>query len=157
MQGTTLRRLLLVSMLVGSVGLATQATAFADTSARHQAAAADKKKKKKPTVKVADSSLGQILVDAKGRTLYAFQLDSGIDETACGDGCSSTWPGLKAKKPKAGKGLDASLLAVGTSGQVSYNGHLLYNYAGDSAPGDTNGNAIGNVWYAVGEDGEPVS
>jgi predicted lipoprotein with Yx(FWY)xxD motif len=96
-------------------------------------------------------------VDAKGRTLYAFELDSGIDETACGGGCSSTWPGLKAKKPKAGKGLDASLLEVGASGQVAYNGHLLYKYAGDSAAGDTNGNGIGGVWHAVDESGEFVS
>lgn len=155
MHRTTLRRLLLVSMLVGSVGLATQATALAGTSARRHVAVTTKKKK--PTAKIADSSLGQILVDGKGRTLYAFDLDSGIDESACGGGCSSTWPQLKAKKPRAGKGVDASMLVVGASGQVAYNGHLLYNYSGDSAPGDTNGNGIGGVWHAIGDDGNPTA
>jgi predicted lipoprotein with Yx(FWY)xxD motif len=156
MHRPTFRRLLLVSMLVGSMGLITQATAFASASA-HRHVAVSAKKKKKPTVKIADSNLGRILVDAKGNSLYAFELDNGIDQTACGGGCSSTWPGLKAKKAKAGKGLDPTLLEVGAGGQVAYNGHLLYHYAGDSAPGDTNGDGIGGVWHAVNESGEFVS
>ena len=157
MHGTTFRRLLLISLLVGAVGLATQATAFADAPARRHVAAVDKKKKKKPTVKVADSSLGEILVDGKGNTLYSFDLDSGIDETACGAGCDSTWPPVEAKKLKAGKGADATLLEVGAGGQVAYNGHLLYLYAGDGAAGDTNGDGVGGVWHAIGADGVPLS
>lgn len=156
MQGTTLRRLLLTSLLVGAVGLATQATALADAPARRHVAAVDKKKKKKPTVKVADSGLGEILVDGKGNTLYVFDLDTSIDETKCGAGCDSTWPPLKSKKPKAGKGADAALLEVGAIGQVAYNGHLLYTYAADSAAGDTNGDGVGGVWHAVGADGNPL-
>ncbi len=155
MQGTTLRRVVLVSMLVAGLGLTTAATAFAGTSARRHAAVVVKKKK--PTVKAADSSLGSILVNAKGRTLYSFDLDSGIDETACGGGCSSTWPLLKAKKAKAGSGADASLVEVGAGGQVAYNGHLLYTYSGDSTAGDTNGQGIGGVWHVMGADGEPIT
>jgi predicted lipoprotein with Yx(FWY)xxD motif len=157
MQRTTPRRLLLVSMLVGSVGLAAQATAFADAPGRRHVSAVDKKKKKRPTVKIVDSSLGSILVDGKGRTLYVFDLDSGIDASACGAGCASTWPALKAKKPKAGTGVNASLLEAGASGHVAFNGHLLYRYAGDSARGDTNGDGIGGVWHVIGEDGNPIS
>lgn len=156
MHGTTFRRLLLVTLLVGALGLATQAAAFADAPARRQVAAVDKKKKKKPTVKVAETSLGDILVDGKGNTLYVFDLDTGIDETACGAGCDGTWPPLKAKKPKAGKGADATLIEVGAIGQVAYNGHLLYTYAGDSAPGDTNGDGVGGVWHAITADGNPL-
>ncbi|MSO79585.1 MAG: hypothetical protein EXQ79_08250 [Acidimicrobiia bacterium] len=159
MHGTTLRRLLLALLLVGAVGFATQATAFADAPARRHTAAVDKKKKKKPTIKVADSSLGEIVVTGKGQTVYAFDLDTGTgtDETACGAGCDSTWPPVEAKKPKAGKGIDATMLLVNANGQVSYNGHLLYMYAGDSASGDTNGDGIGGVWHAVGSDGVPLS
>ena len=157
MHATTLRRLLLVTTLVGAVGLAIPATAMASTSAKHPSAAVDKKKKKKPTIKIADSDLGQILVSRKGLTLYAFDADSGTDATACGSGCDSTWPALTSKKVKVGKGLDASLIASNSSNHVSYNGHLLYTYAGDSAPGDTNGDGVGGVWHAVGADGNPLA
>jgi predicted lipoprotein with Yx(FWY)xxD motif len=157
MHGTTFRRLVLVTMLVGALGLATQATAFADAPARRHVAAVDKKKKKKPTVKVADSSLGEILVDGKGNTVYMFDSDTDTENSACTGGCSGTWPPVEAKKAKPGKGLDASLLLVNSSGQVSYNGHLLYLFAGDSAPGDTNGDGVGGVWHAIGADGNPLS
>jgi predicted lipoprotein with Yx(FWY)xxD motif len=160
MHATTLRRLLLVFTLAGGVGLAAPATAMADTAAKNSAAAADqkkKKKKKKPTIKVADSDLGEILVNGKGRTLYSFDQDSGTDETACGSGCDSTWPALESAKPKVAKGLDASLIASNSSNHVSYNGHLLYTYAADSAPGDVNGDGVGGVWHAVGADGNPLA
>jgi predicted lipoprotein with Yx(FWY)xxD motif len=159
MHATTLRRLLLVFTLAGGVGLAAPATAMADTAAKNPAAAADqkKKKKKKPTIKVADSDLGEILVNGKGRTLYSFDVDSGTDETACGSGCDSTWPALESAKPKVAKGLDASLIASNSSNHVSYNGHLLYTYSGDSARGDVNGDGVGGVWHAVGADGNPLA
>jgi predicted lipoprotein with Yx(FWY)xxD motif len=160
MHATTLRRLLLVITLAGGVGLAAPATAMADAVAKHPAAAADqkkKKKKKKPTIKVADSDLGQILVNGKGLTLYSFDADTSTDETACGTGCDSTWPPLESAKPKVGKGLDASLIASNSSNHVSYNGHLLYTYAADSAPGDVNGDGVGGVWHAVGADGNPLA
>ena len=159
MHGTTLRRLLLALVLVGAVGLASQAPAFADAPARRHAAAVDKKKKKKkPTVKVADSSLGAIVVNGKGMTVYAFDSDgTNTDASQCTGSCASTWPPVEAKKPKAGKGIDASMLLVNASGQVSYNGHLLYTYAGDSAPGDTNGDGVGGIWHAMGADGVPLS
>ena len=40
--------------------------------------------------------------------------------------------------------------------QVTYAGHPLYRYSGDTAPGDTNGNEVGDVWYAVNAAGEPA-
>jgi predicted lipoprotein with Yx(FWY)xxD motif len=39
---------------------------------------------------------------------------------------------------------------------VTYNGHRLYTYSGDKAVGDTNGNEVGDVWYALTPDGEAV-
>jgi predicted lipoprotein with Yx(FWY)xxD motif len=110
------------------------------------------------TVAVASSSLGDILVDADGRTLYAFTKDKG-DQSACSGECAANWPALTGTAT-AGSGAQASLLstAVQASGdsQVTYGGRPLYYFAGDAKPGDTNGQGVGNVWFAVSADGELV-
>jgi predicted lipoprotein with Yx(FWY)xxD motif len=112
------------------------------------------------TVKAAQSSLGKILVDSKGRTLYLFKKDSGKKSRCYGD-CAANWPPLKVSgKPTAGGGARASKLGTtrrsdGTR-QVTYNGHPLYRFAGDGAKGDTNGqglNAFGARWYVVSPSG----
>jgi hypothetical protein len=59
------------------------------------------------TVGVANSSLGSILVDSSGRTVYLFEADSGI-KSACRGACATAWPPLLAKgTPTAGTGLTA--------------------------------------------------
>ncbi len=108
-----------------------------------------------------DADFGTILTDADGNTLYLFEQDQGT-KTACTTGCSSTWPAVVADgQPTAGDGVDASLLGTAKQAdgtvQVTYNGHLVYLYSGDSAPGDTNGQGIGDVWFVVSAAGEPVS
>ena len=113
-------------------------------------------------VAVADTSLGEVLVDAEGRTLYLFEQDAGTEVSACTGSCAELWPPLTSDAaPTAGEGLDAALLGVAEqpdgSSQVTYNGHLLYTYAQDSAPGDTNGQGVGDVWFAVTPAGEAVS
>lgn len=112
------------------------------------------------TVAVASSSLGSILVDGEGRTLYVFLRDTGTTSTCEGD-CAATWPPLTATgTPQAGTGANASLL--GTSqradggAQVTYNGHPLYYFASDAAAGDTNGQGIGGIWYVVSPAGEAI-
>ena len=152
------RRVLLVTLLTAGLAVAAEATAFADSSSRQQSSELAKKKKKKPTIKVATSDLGDILVDAKGNTLYLYTPDGdNIDESQCTGGCASAWPPLTAKKARVGKGVDASFVTVSGSGQVAYNNHLLYRYGGDSAVGDTNGQGVGGVWFAVGADGSQIS
>jgi predicted lipoprotein with Yx(FWY)xxD motif len=109
------------------------------------------------TVGLADSSLGQILVDAEGRTLYAFTKDTDGTPT-CYDDCAANWPPLLADGDATpGEGLDASLLTTvartdGTM-QVKYGDWPLYYFAADAAPGDTNGQGVNSVWYVVGADG----
>ena len=123
------------------------------------AGAKEAPKKKVFTVKIAKTPLGKILVDSKGRTLYAFGPD-GTDTVAphCVDACADAWPALTSKKkPTVGKGLKLKLVGIGGGGQVAYNSHLLYRFSGDSAAGDTNGQGIGNVWYVVGANGEPIT
>ena len=96
------------------------------------------------TVMVAETDLGEVLVDAEGMTLYLFTPDS-METSACTDDCVSAWPPLMADAV-AGEGVDQALLTTAprTDGddQVAYNGHRLYTYAGDSAPGDTTGQGV---------------
>jgi predicted lipoprotein with Yx(FWY)xxD motif len=116
------------------------------------------------TVGVADSGLGEILVDSQGRTLYLFQKDAGT-ESACFGDCASDWPPLRASgKPTVGSG--ASSTRVGTTKrsdgkpQVTYNGHPLYLYEGDQKRGDTNGQGLtlfGASWFALSPAGDKVS
>lgn len=112
------------------------------------------------TVNVASSSLGSILVDAEGRTLYLFKRDTG-GTPSCYDSCASTWPALEASgTPQAGTGVDASKLGTAqrTDGktQVTYNNHPLYRFANDQAAGDTNGQGVGGNWFVVSPAGEAI-
>jgi predicted lipoprotein with Yx(FWY)xxD motif len=110
------------------------------------------------TVAVANSKLGDILVDADGRTLYAFTKDKG-DQSVCSGDCASNWPALTGDAT-AGTGVQAGLLSAAMqadgNSQVTYGGKPLYYFAGDAKPGDTNGQGVGSVWFAVSADGELV-
>jgi predicted lipoprotein with Yx(FWY)xxD motif len=110
------------------------------------------------TVAVASSKLGDILVDADGRTLYAFTKDKG-DQSACSGDCATNWPALTGTAT-AGTGAQAALLSTAMqangSSQVTYGGKPLYYFAGDAKPGDTKGQGVGSVWFAVTADGELV-
>lgn len=112
------------------------------------------------TVAVADSSLGEILVDAEGMTLYMFDPDEQGAST-CYDDCAAAWPPLVVDSdPVAGEGVDESLLGTverdDGSMQVTYNDWPLYYWAEDEAAGDTTGQAVNDVWWVIGPDGEPI-
>jgi predicted lipoprotein with Yx(FWY)xxD motif len=100
------------------------------------------------------SSLGAIVVDASGKTLYRFDHDTaGSGTSACTGSCASTWsPARVSGPPTAGAGV-AGILAVITRGdgtmQLTLDGHPLYNFSGDLAAGDTNGNGVGGIWHVV--------
>lgn len=110
------------------------------------------------TVKTASSSLGTILVDGSGRTLYLFTKDSPGTST-CTGGCLVVWPPLLGTAT-AGSGVDGSLLGTVTrpdgKTQVSYKGMPLYYWAQDSAPGQTNGQGVQGVWWVVSPQGTPI-
>ena len=109
-------------------------------------------------VTVADSALGSILVDGDGNTLYLFTPDN-QGESVCYDQCETAWPPL-VDQIEAGERVDASLLGTAPrtdgSDQVTYNGWPLYYFANDTAPGDTNGQAINDVWYVLAPEGDAI-
>ena len=112
------------------------------------------------TVMVAESSLGQILVDGEGRTLYMFKPDS-AGESTCYDDCETNWPPLTVTgEITVGEGLDATKFTTvdrtDGSKQVKVGTWPLYFFKNDAAPGDTNGQEQGDVWYVVSPTGEPI-
>jgi predicted lipoprotein with Yx(FWY)xxD motif len=119
---------------------------------------------KTATVRVAKSSLGSILVNASGRTLYLFKADS-TTMSACTGACATAWPPLLANgTPTAGTGLTASKLGTitrsGGNRQVTYNGHPLYLFIKDTKPGQTTGQgvtAFGAAWFALTPSGSQAS
>ena len=131
----------------------TPSSASATTAASSGGAAAG------ASVAMADSSLGKILVDAKGMTLYMFEPDKQGPST-CTGGCAAAWPAL-AGPVTAGTGVDASKLGTakrpdnGTE-QATYGGWPLYTYTKDTKPGDVTGQDNGGIWYVIGADGKPI-
>ena len=117
-----------------------------------------------PTVRVEKSALGEILVDAQGRTLYLFKADSGHG-SACDGACAAAWPPLLAHgTTRVADGANLSLLSTirrsSSARQLTYNGHPLYLYAGDQKPGDVNGEgvtAFGARWYTLSPAGNQIS
>ncbi len=100
-----------------------------------------------------DATLGDILVDGKGMTLYYWKNDQpGV--STCSGKCLANWPPLLASGTvTAGAGLNANDFGTTqtTDGRtmVTYNNKPLYYFIGDKAAGDTKGQGIGNVWYVV--------
>jgi predicted lipoprotein with Yx(FWY)xxD motif len=110
------------------------------------------------------TSLGKTLVDANGRTLYLFEGDKRNVSTLSNAGLA-VWPRfVAAGKVKAEAGAQAAKLGTITSPggvrQVTYNGHPLYYFAGDSKPGSTRGQALnefGALWYVLGSSGNAIT
>ena len=94
-----------------------------------------------------------VLTDDKGLTLYWFAPDSPA-ASKCTGSCAAYWPPVTGV-PKAGPGATGKLGTIkrpGGTAQATYDGHPLYTYIGDSAPGQANGNKLdlnGGYWYEV--------
>jgi predicted lipoprotein with Yx(FWY)xxD motif len=98
-----------------------------------------------------------VLADANGRTLYWFAPDTAA-RSACYGSCAAYWPPVKGP-PTAGPGVTGKLSVLTRSDgsvQAAYDGHPLYTYVGDSAPGQANGNGLnlnGGLWHEVPASG----
>ncbi len=98
-----------------------------------------------------------VLTNARGYTLYWFAPDTPGKSTCYGT-CAAYWPPLTGR-PIAGPGVTGKVGTIGRTGggtQVTYDGHPLYTYVGDSAPGQATGNGVdlnGGFWYEVAASG----
>src|SRR6266849_5174883 len=94
-----------------------------------------------------------VLTDAQGKTLYYFTADSAT-QSACSGNCAQMWPpllftgsgGPTSSTTLAGQ-LSVQMDANGN--QVEYNGHPLYTFSGDTAPGQTNGEGLFGMWFVA--------
>jgi predicted lipoprotein with Yx(FWY)xxD motif len=144
-----------LALLILAVALgATGATAYALT------ASVPAKARRATKVSLRQTTLGKVLADRRGRTLYLFMKDA-RRKSRCGPACASAWPPVTAKgRPRAGAGVRArrlgSIRRSDGSRQATYFGHPLYRFIGDGGPGETNGQGLkefGARWYAVRASG----
>lgn len=110
----------------------------------------------------ADSSLGTVVVDGKGMTVYVFDKDTpNSGRSACSGECLAKWPAVTTDSDSPE--VDGVTGDVGTitrddgSMQVTLAGMPLYSYAGDSQAGDVTGQAVGGIWWAVAPDGATIT
>src|SRR5260221_5347542 len=94
-----------------------------------------------------------VLTDGQGRTLYYFTADTAT-QSAVSSNLAKIWPpllftgsgGPTSSTSLAGK-LSAQTDANGN--QVEYNGHPLYTFSGDTAPGQANGEGVAGMWFVA--------
>ena len=153
-------KLTCVFLLCAVLGAASASTVTGAQASRPTAIASRAAK-----IGVRHTSIGTILVSASGRTLYEFTRDHARSNSCVKiKECSAIWPSLATSgKPTAGPGVRASLLSTitlhGGAKQVTYAGHALYLYSGDSGPGETSyvgEKAFGGTWYAINAAGHIV-
>lgn len=111
-----------------------------------------------PVVKTASVSVKgaamTVLTDSQGKTLYFFDNDSTTQATCTSSGgCAQTWPAFVTSggAPTAPSGVSGSFSIInsGNGVQVTYNGHPLYAYSGDSGPGQANGDGLFGKWHVA--------
>lgn len=150
---TTLPHRLALALTAIGVAMLVAAAAHAGSHARSAGA----------LVALRRTTLGSILVDARGRTLYLFERDrNGL--SMCNSACAAYWPPLTSHgAPRAGGGVRASLLTLGRTRngarQVLYAGHPLYTFVGDKRAGQTSGQGLNNFgaeWYVIAASGHKV-
>jgi predicted lipoprotein with Yx(FWY)xxD motif len=105
------------------------------------------------TVQTRSTDVGTVLVTSTGMTLY-HRTDEANGQVKCTADCATQWPPYTVTAgttPSAADGVTGLSTIVRPDGttQVVANGEPLYRYAGDSAPGQTNGEGIEGIWYVV--------
>ncbi|MCG2623572.1 hypothetical protein LVY72_16870 [Arthrobacter sp. I2-34] len=112
-------------------------------------------------LKVADSKLGKIVVDAKGMTVYYFTKDvKDSGKSNCTGECIAAWPPVltESDNPKV-EGVTGAVGTIPTpegKKQITINGMPIYLWVKDTAPGDTTGQDVNEVFYVVAPDGQMI-
>ena len=140
-----------IAVVFAALSLAVAATALGGSSAREA------------KVATGSTSLGRIVVDGRGHTLYLFEKDR-RGRSTCSGACAAYWPPLLTRgKPIASKGAKSSLLGSirrsDGARQVTYAGHPLYLFSGDTRRGQTSGEGLtdfGAGWYVLTPSGKKI-
>lgn len=104
---------------------------------------------------VQNATLGMVIADKSGRTLYFFSLDAN-GKSGCMDGCTAAWPIYYVKTPLLSSGLKSddfgTITRTDGKPQTTYKGWPLYYYAEDAAAGQTKGEGFGGKWFVAKAD-----
>jgi predicted lipoprotein with Yx(FWY)xxD motif len=106
-----------------------------------------------PTIKLSEKDgVGKFLTDSQGMTLYIFKKDS-PGKSVCAGPCVEKWPLYFRQMVTVPEGLNAGDFGTVTredgKQQTNYKGSPLYYFGGDKAPGDVQGQGVGNVWFVA--------
>jgi predicted lipoprotein with Yx(FWY)xxD motif len=94
------------------------------------------------------SDSGPVLTDKKMMTLYTFDKDAD-GKSMCNGPCATNWPPLMAPADAKMNGSWSPVTRDDGSKQWAYKGKPLYTWVKDTKPGDTTGDAVGNVWHTA--------
>jgi predicted lipoprotein with Yx(FWY)xxD motif len=112
------------------------------------------------TVKTATIGGATVLTDGKGFTLYTFAPDTSTT-SKCNGACAQNWPPVSGPVTAADvTGTFATITRSDGSTQATFDGHPLYTFTADTAPGQANGNglnAFGGVWHEITTSGTAPS
>jgi len=113
-------------------------------------------------VKTAQSSLGTILVNADGLTLYGFTNDKATATSTCFGACAKAWPPLLVDEndqaaPEINAGIISTIIRTDGERQFVVGPYPVYTYVGDTAPGDLSGSGLGGVWFPLAPDGTLIT
>jgi predicted lipoprotein with Yx(FWY)xxD motif len=142
-----------VTLIVAACGGSSAGSGGASGTPSSAATAASSPASSGTTLKTAKIGGATVLTNAGGFTLYWFAPDTPA-KSNCSGSCATLWPPVKG--PSApGPGITGKLGTITRSdgtAQATYNGHPLYTYVGDTAPGQAKGNGLnlsGGVWHEV--------
>ncbi len=103
----------------------------------------------------------QIIVTDAGMTVYMFEPDGASKTSTVPAAIQPNWPAVEApNSATVGTGIDTTKMNAGPlpdgKSHLSYNGHLLYVFGNDSAPGDATGQGLGGNWFVLDQNGDKV-
>jgi predicted lipoprotein with Yx(FWY)xxD motif len=145
------------SSSVASSATGTPAAASSATSSGTGAATAT-------VISTASSSGGKFLTNGSGRAVYMWVKD-GKDKSECSGSCATAWPPVTTtgSVTASGSAVSADLGTITRAGgakQVTYDGHPLYYYTGDTGSGQVNGQGstgFGAYWWILAPSGSPIT
>jgi predicted lipoprotein with Yx(FWY)xxD motif len=152
------------ALLVAACGSAAASTSASAPASSAPASSAAGSSTTGTVITTQAGSAGAFLTTASGRTVYLWAKD-GMNMSDCSGACASAWPPVPATGTLTAAG-SAKASDLGTitrsdgTKQVTYDGHPLYYFAGDSAAGQTNGqgsDSFGAKWWLVAPSGAQIT